>query len=109
MPAMHQQTYCDFCGSILEPGREFVYQFESLKFLDDEATLAAMRNSELYYGEPLRLCSSCNESVERNKKELEEEAQADRRITRLAQTLLVIGLLATLLGAMLLWLLKGLE
>jgi hypothetical protein len=68
------KTYCDFCRRELEGKREFIYQMESLNFVDDEALLEAIRNVPAYHGEPLRICGTCNDSVQKNNVELQHEA-----------------------------------
>lgn len=75
---MAQQTFCQFCGEPLGPGREFVYQVENESF---EAALAEHPDwaarvlaSDWVYGTPLRICKACHESIEVNEEELEQEA-----------------------------------
>lgn len=99
------QTYCDFCGVELEPGREFVYQYESLNFVDDETILAAIRNSGAYYGEPLRLCTGCNDSIQRNKRDLDLEYEEYLERARVARTLFKIAFAIIGLIVLISWLL----
>jgi hypothetical protein len=89
---MPDQTFCDFCGSALEPGREFVYQYESLKIIDDEVVLAAIRNSGAYYGEPLRVCNRCNNGIQQNLRDQEREDQEDLERAKRARRLIFIGM-----------------
>lgn len=93
-------TYCNFCNSELEPGREFIYQMESLNFLNDERLLEAIHNMPEYVGEPLRICKLCHASFEQNRRELEEEQETHQREQRIS--LLVIGVAIALTAAMVL-------
>ncbi|WP_425615206.1 hypothetical protein NA78x_005106 [Anatilimnocola sp. NA78] len=79
---MGDEQLCHYCGDPLDAGRQFAYEFESIKFVDDEETLEAMRSSPDYYGEPLRLCKVCHDSIAKNQQDLDEEvlrAERDRR------------------------------
>lgn len=91
------RTYCDFCNAEMELGREFVYQFESLNFLDDESELERIRLNEDYHGEPLRLCNACSQGVERNRREQIAEKSDDDRRARAASIIFTVGLTLTAL------------
>ena len=86
-----EQTRCDFCGAALEPSREFIYQFESLKFCDNEDVLNLIRRMPKYQGEPLRICKECNEGIQQNDREREEEAADAQRRQRFVRKVLSIG------------------
>jgi len=82
---MSKNTTCNFCGASIDAGREFVYQFESLQFCENEEILDQIQESSLYYGEPLRLCKGCSGSVEKNLADSEEESRVIAAQTRFAQ------------------------
>jgi predicted nucleic acid-binding Zn ribbon protein len=87
--AMSKTTTCTYCGTSIDAGREFVYQFESLQFCENEQVLDQIQNSSLYYGEPLRLCKGCSQSVDTNHAEVEEESRVITAQTRFAQKVCV--------------------
>jgi hypothetical protein len=103
---MANETYCDFCGAELAAGREFVYQYESLNFVDDEEILRLIRSSGAYYGEPLRLCNHCNNSVLRNEREQKQEAQEEAENRKRARALFLGGLAIVAVFAWLAWYLE---
>jgi predicted nucleic acid-binding Zn ribbon protein len=89
-----ERTRCNFCGAALESSREFIYQFESLQY--DERALEWVRQMPGYRGEPLRLCKNCSDSIEENKRALEEEAAntLSQRRLRTVCFVILVGLLA---------------
>jgi hypothetical protein len=97
------KTYCDFCESELEDKREFIYQLESLSFVDDEELLEAIRRVPAYHGEPLRICERCNNSIQKNLQDLQddEETSEFHRSISPYLTLLITALLICMLLAML--------
>lgn len=111
---MPKDTYCDYCGEQLTAGREFVYQFESLKFLDDdslrklkhlddETLLESIRTSPDYLGEPLRLCQRCNTEIEANRREVEREAVSRARQDEIAKWVGVVGAVIGALALLGIW------
>ena len=100
---MREQTCCDFCGEKLELSREFIYQMESLDFMDDDGRLEAIRRSPDYHGEPLRLCKACHQGVEENRLDKRSEEEALERKHRRAMAIMKVGVLvfAGLLAALL--------
>lgn len=79
----HEKNYCQFCGSLLSPGREFVFQVEDLHFQEQFAghpeVLARIRAAPGYHGEPLRTCQACYVSLEENTATLADERQQQLR------------------------------
>jgi hypothetical protein len=95
---MHGREICSFCGMTIDAGREFVYEFESLQFCDDHRVLEFLRESSNYYGEPLRLCRTCNESISGNRSELFEEKEHIVLQTKLAQkSCIIVGIIFVLI------------
>ena len=75
---MAHTTHCVFCEQPLDAGRELVFEFESLNYIDDEELLERIRNDSRYYwGEPLPTCVGCARSLEQNRLEREEDRLFD--------------------------------
>ena len=111
---MLKDTYCDCCRTQLSAGREFAYQFESLKFLDhdslrylkhldDETLLESIRKSPDYLGEPLRLCQRCSTEIEANRQAVEEEALNQARQDRVAKWISVVGAVIGAITLLAIW------
>src|SRR3954465_7023597 len=83
-------TTCAFCRGVLEPSREFIYQFESLKFCENERVLELIRRMPRYRGEPLRICKKCKDSIEMNQRQLELEI-AEQKLQRLRQNRIYVA------------------
>jgi hypothetical protein len=84
------------CRTELAAVHEFVYQVESLDFLDDPVALEILRRLPTNHGEPLRLCGDCRGSIEANACDQEDDA-ADAR-ARVWAWRLVLWLLVVPLG-----------
>jgi hypothetical protein len=85
-------THCDFCGADLDLGREFVYQVESIEFESNPMVLEVIRRLPDYYGEPLRFCRKCHDSVDCNRRDQDDEEQLRAPIDRASDRLLRWGL-----------------
>lgn len=100
---MNSTTHCDFCGAALDLGQEFVFQVESLRFVDDPVLLEHIRNLPQYHqGEPLRLCGQCRAGVEQNQRDIEEEerlSEIGRRRTLLLYLVVLLSVLGLVVAA----------
>ena len=115
---MIKDTYCDYCGTQLTAGREFVYQFESLKFLgddslrklrqdmDEETLLESIRISPDYLGEPLRVCQRCSAEIEANRQAMDEINQNEARQRRGEQIVYAVGAIVAVAMLVFIWIYK---
>jgi len=97
------KTYCNFCHTELEPSREFIDQFESLEFIEDEGLWGFVRNMATYEGEPLRLCKLCSDSVNENLANQKQDQENEKYVNRLSFGILAIGMLFIFLFKLIIW------
>jgi hypothetical protein len=87
-----RHSHCNFCGTKLDLGREFVYQVESLQFEENEFVLETIRRLPYYCGEPLRFCKACHASFTANQREIADEQKTAEVMGRAAWKFVRVGL-----------------
>jgi hypothetical protein len=92
------ETYCEFCGDLMDAGSEFFFLVEAQIFDEKVAPLEVVHPSTDYAGEPLRICKECRASIEQNRQDLLERAAWDEAQSRRYWKIwLIISFVAVLL------------
>ncbi|WP_337177497.1 hypothetical protein [Paludisphaera sp.] len=92
-----RERSCRYCGEPIDEGREFVFLVEVQEFEERVAPMALVEASEHYYGEPLRTCKECRNSIEQNRRDIEEREARERvSAARIWSALKAIGILLLL-------------
>jgi hypothetical protein len=94
-----EKTYCSHCGAELDLGQEFIYQVESMQFVDDPILLELIRRLPDYHGEPLRLCKECRDSIAASQIEIADAEREAERIQKRARWMCLATLLLVLAAA----------
>lgn len=96
---MKKRHYCQFCGDEIDLGRELVYQMDAADWRElvpwwQELMLA---RDPRYYGEPLRVCATCEREAAENRAEKETPGWAEGLGSAIMRVLIFGSMAATAL------------
>lgn len=100
---MRESEHCWFCEAELNDGETFVTELELLHWKEVEPVWEDFLNCSLYFGEPLRICTACRESVEQNVADLQAEREAESTATQrywMVVRLLILALAAFVIAVL---------